>query len=76
MGVWGKKNFFQEVFFPHEKNKINKKGRTPDEGSPSSFAKAKEFTLSCVLVRIRGISHSAECDKGYAPLTAQAFEKA
>ena len=51
MGVWGKKSFFQEVFFPHEKNKINKKGRTPDEGSPSSFAKAKEFTLSCVLVR-------------------------
>jgi hypothetical protein len=25
MGVWGKKNFFQEVFFPHEKTKTPKK---------------------------------------------------
>ena len=37
---------------PPEKVENPQTRRTPDEGSPSFFAKAKKFTLSCVGGRI------------------------
>ena len=40
MGVWGKENFFQEVSFPHEKNKSHKGAR--NEKKTGKGAKSSE----------------------------------
>ena len=49
---------------------------TPGEGFLRKNSHTGLFLLPSCAKEGKGISHSAECDKGLCPLTPQAFKKA